>query len=233
MSMKKEFPNKNFQRIEAGHGFEISLIRSDSFEVTVDASEDGFRNIEIKQEGDKLWLMYSPSIFSLKNLLPGWYLPRATVKMPRLGGLYINGATRAKLEGFDSNGKLEIKLSGASQLEGEVKAGEAEIKAEAASEVRLKGVFKKLKLELESGSKVQMEGWTEELEAEAKGVSQIALDKMVCKQAKVKLENASQAELRVEEVLNVKLNGASELKYTGSPCFNEVEIKGSSSLSKS
>lgn len=231
--MKKEFPNKNFQRIEAGHGFELKLIQSDSFGVTVDASEDGFKNIEMKQEGDKLWLMYSPSIFSLKNLLPGWYLPKATVKMPLLTGLYINGATRANLEGFDSDGKLEICLSGASQLEGEVKAGEARIKAEAASEVKLKGVFKQLKLELESGSKVQMEGWTEELEAEAAGVSQIMLDKMVCKQARVRLENASQAEVWVEEVLNVRLNGASELKYAGCPCFSEVEIKGSSSLSKS
>ncbi len=232
MSMKKEFANKDFRRIEAGHGFEINLIRADSFEIWLDAPEDGFKNIEIKQEGDKLWLMYSPSIFSLKNLLPGWYLPRATVKMPLLGGLYVNGATRARLEGFDTDGKLEIRLSGASQLEGEVRAGEALINAEAASEIKLKGVFKKLKLELESGSKVQMEGWAEELEAEAIGVSRIALDGMVCKHAKVKLENASQAELRVEEVLNVKLNGASELKYAGSPCFNEVEIKGSSSLSK-
>jgi hypothetical protein len=67
---------------------------------------------------------------------------KATVTMPRLDGINLDGASRATVQGFDSAKGFTANLNGASHLAGEIKAGKATLAASGASTVKLKGSAK-------------------------------------------------------------------------------------------
>jgi hypothetical protein len=112
-SQKKDF--MDFTIVEVGGGFEVEILQSSSYDITITADDNMFNYIEVSKTGDTLTIGlkwgYDYQNVSLK----------AKIKMPDLYGLMFSGGTHGTAQEFSSSHDLELSLSGGSivSVEGE------------------------------------------------------------------------------------------------------------------
>ena len=203
--LTKTYDYADFTRVEVGHAFQVKFVQSDKYSISITASEDLLNHIEVSQKGETLIIRV--------NEIVSFGTRKAEITMPNLHGLNLSGASKGTIQGFSSSYDFDLDVSGASSLTGDIKAGDTQFTVSGASTA-------------------QLEGSADDMTVDASGASRIKLADFKVDNADVRLSGASSGTLKLDGRLDADLSGASRLKYVGTPTLGNVDISGSSSLSK-
>lgn len=204
----REYRLSGFTAIRAAR-FDIEIIRSDTYGVTVRADDNVIDRLAVRASGKTLVLGTKPMFWFFGPLTL-----EATVKMPALTTINLSDAATARVSDFRGVGSLDLELSGASEMRGNIEAEAISFLASGASRVRLGG----------SAGRVTIEG---------SGASKLDLEKMAVASADVELSGASRANLNVTSAIeSVMASGASRLRYLGDPKLGHIETSGAARVAR-
>ena len=205
----EELSIRDFSAIEVGGAFDVEIVRSDTYGVSITAEDDLFKNLDVSKEGDTLRIRHARHI--------GWRAqitrPKARIALPLLRELRLSGASRATINGFNSSEAFKLELSGASSVSGEITAGDAEI-------------------ELSGASRAKLAGSAKDAVIEASGANHVDFSDFSVRNAAVKLSGASHVSLKIDGRLDARLSGVSHLGLIGNPVMGNIRTSGASRLSK-
>ncbi len=239
----------DFTGVEIANTFQATIRRADRFEVSVTADDNVIEHVTVEKDGPRLrvGLEKGRSYRLRPNTL------KLEVAMPALEALDASGASRARVEGFESDRPFRAELSGASHLEGSIHAGDIEVELSGASNAKWQGSARvaqlhasgastldladfavtgdNLTVEANGASTVRLGGSARAAVLKASGASQLKLADLALDAAEVELSGASNASIQVKERLNYDVNSASHLDYRGEPTIHQAETSGASSVS--
>ena len=200
----REYDLSGFDSIRAGR-FDIEVIQSDTFSVTVRADDSVIDRLSVRTSGRELVLRTRPVWWRFGPLTL-----EATITMPTLSAIDLSEAACARVSNFRNLGDLDVVLSGASELRGDIDARSIRIDASGASRVRFGG---------RSGS----------LLIRGSGASMLDLEKLEASTAEIDLSGASHARLNVStSIESITASGASHVRYRGDPAIGRMETSGAS-----
>ena len=202
----KDYDLSNFSAVAAGSAFEVEIVRSDSYGVSVTVNESLVESLEVSVSGKTLNIALKPSIG-----LTGAATMKAQVTMPELTGLDLSGASRTTLAGFKSDNPLTTEVSGASTLRGDLTCGDASFNVSGAS-------------------KVNLNGSAQDLKVEASGASTVDLSNFASQDTVVDASGASKVVVAASGSLDVEASGASTVRYTGEPAKLKTNTSGASTV---
>jgi hypothetical protein len=128
VSEEKSFTD--FTAIEAGWGFEVEIIQSDSYSINITADDNMFDYIDISQTGDTLTIGLRWGSYQDVTL-------RAEITMPDLNELEFSGGTQGDVRGFTSSHDFSLVLSGGSTISLEGAANDLTISGSGGSRLYL------------------------------------------------------------------------------------------------
>jgi hypothetical protein len=222
----KDFDLKDFTRIEVGGAFEVDIVQSDSFKVSVIA--DDFPHIRVEKTGDTLVIKRQ----GIEWFAPFHNRPKATVGLPALNELVISGASNGKFENFQSDDSLVINLSGASHFEAkDIAVGNLDTTVTGASSLtgNVKAT-KDIKFEASGASKIDLTGMGVNFTMKVTGASRAELSKFPAQNADIEVSGASNAFTSLNGRLDANVSGASNLYWSGSPIMGDIQTSGASNL---
>ncbi len=195
----------NFTTVDVRNVFQVEIVQSDSFNITITADDNILEHINFSQDEATLKIRLASRLYTHITM-------KIEIAMPDLRGLDLGELSRVTVKGFESSPDLHIDISGASSLTGDIKAGNVIIEASGASTVTL-------------------EGSASTLTIDASDASVVNLANFPVNTASVKLSGNTRAIVNASERLDpVDLSGDSRLQYLGDPAFGEVETSGDSAI---
>lgn len=235
----EEMNFSGFTRVEVGHAFEVEIVQSASYSVSITADDNLFKYVLVSKTGETLKIELQ-SGYSYQSITM-----RAKITMPDLYELDLSGATRGTVQGFSFShnlildlsgassldmvdmsmtvGDIEFDISGASRVTGDIRiTGDADFEVSGASIVEL-GVHPKLTL-LFSQDEVSAESSVNNIAVSASGASRVELTGCLLNNADVNLSGASQGTVNLNGRLDADLSGASQLSYIGEPTMGSIDI---------
>lgn len=196
----------DFTALDIENIFDIEIVQSDSFSITITADDNVIERVKVSQDGEELKLRLEPRRFH-RHITLG-----AKITMPVLSGLELDGLSRVAVTGFKSSQDLHLDLSEASSLTGDMEAGDVVIEASDASRVTLAGSARTLTLDASDASRVDLADF-------------------LVNEASVELSGLSLATVNASERLGpVDLRGRSRLEYLGDPTLGEVDTSDDSAI---
>ncbi len=224
----REFDYSDFTRVEVGSAFEVEVVQSDSFRISVTADDNLFDYLDVSKSGEtlKIRLRFGYNYtFCTK---------RARITMPNLYGLNLSGATHGTVEGFSSSHDFILGLSGVSSLGmADMAAGDIEFELSGASNltgsITARG---NAELDLSGASSVTLSGSAEDIDINASGASHLEMENFPVNDADVSFSGASSGTINLDGTLDASLSGGSHLEYIGELTLGDLDISGGSTISK-
>jgi hypothetical protein len=200
---EKQYSMVDFDRIEMGDAFKITVIQSNLFEVTASGDRRNIEDLIVEKEGSTLIVRFDENRSRRHNT-------EIEIKMPALIAATLSGASDSRIFGFDDSASLDIRLSGASicQFDG--------------SALQIDAV-------VSGASYLYMYGDGEKLTADVSGASVLKAFHYPVKEAHVHASGASDGHITVQDNLNAIASGASVITYRGNPVVT-AEILDSSTI---
>ena len=222
----KEFNLRDFTRIEVSGAFDVEIVQSDSFVVSV--TSDDFPHIRVETVKDTLRIRRQ----GIEWLAPFHSQPKARIALPSLYEVTFSGASKGKVQNFKSSNDFAIALSGASHLEAsDISASNVSLELTGASS--LTGAIKASgtsAFEVSGASKFELTGQSNEIKLEVSGASRAELSQFPTQNADVKISGASSGTINLNGKLNANISGASNLYWLGTPVMGDIQISGASNL---
>ncbi len=204
--VSREHDVEGFDRVRFDNFFHVNLQPGDSHRVVIKADDNLMDRITVEQTRDGLRIGVERGLALIAATLT------ADIEMPVLRRIQVEGASKGDLDGFRSDGLLEIEVSGASRLEGAVEVGT-------------------LKAAITGASRLKLAGSGNGLTLRASGASSVDLSDFAVPDATVTLSGASEATVRVERNLGpIDLSGSSRLRYKGDPEIKQIKTSGASTV---
>lgn len=220
------FDFSGFTRVQAATAFDMEIIRSDEFSVSVTTNENLFDYLELERTGDTLYIQLKAGSYTLASL-------KATITMPDLFSLDVSGASEAVVSGFDFGHALTLKASGASSIElADMNSGGLELLVSGAS--RLKGYIESGNsvFNISGASTLDISGSGANLTVTGSGASSVILKDFTADNVSVNYSGATSGSVNSNGELDVLLSGASSLRYYGTPVLGDLNVSGGSSINK-
>ena len=221
----EEMNFSDFTRVEVGGTFEVEIVQSDRFSVSITADDNLFDYIQVSKHGSTLKIGVKPAVVFRSAT------HRAEITMPELLRLELSGATQGVVTGFESMEDLDIAVSGASSLDLDgIMAGNMTVDISGASQVTGEVDADDVEFDVSGASTVRLQGTAGDMELDLSGASNAELEDLPVNDADVNLSGASRAVVNVDGRLDINLSGASKLTYTGNPTIGDVDISGASTM---
>ncbi|HEY31798.1 MAG TPA: DUF2807 domain-containing protein [Dehalococcoidia bacterium] len=215
----------DFTRVEVGHAFEVEIVQSDQYSVSITADDNLFEYIRVSQQGSTLKIGVRPTVMFRSATY------RAEITMPQLCSLELSGATEGTVSGFESVEDLDIEVSGASSLDIEdMVAGDMAFDISGASTVVGEVTAGDTRFDISGASTVRLRGSADDIVLDLSGASHVEMVEFPVNSADVDFSGASSGTVHVDGRLDVELSGASSLTYLGDATLVDVDISGASSL---
>jgi hypothetical protein len=216
----------DFTWIEVGSGFDVDITQSDSYSVTITANENLFDYLEIRQSGVVLYIYLKQANYINARL-------EATITLPELRRLDLEGASRGRISGYSSTNPLSLHCSGASSLEIEaVKAGDTGFSAWSASQITGSIETADCSFDLEENSTIELTGSGNDANILALGGSSVRLADFPIINAQVHLAGVDDATITLSGRLDPWLSHASTLYYSGNPTLGRILVSDDSKMIK-
>lgn len=205
---EENFNFTDFTYVDVGAAFEVEIIQSDSFSITIIADYLFLKNklIRVTQRGETLTIYLDPRL-PLYSTSFGFIRKAKTFKakitMPILYGLRLYEGTNGFIAGFRSSNDFNLGLSNGSSLNGYIEAGD-------------------VKFDI-SSSQVTLEGSANNMTLSANGSSNLNLADFPVNNANVTLRLMSEATLNVNERLDCVLKDLSKLYFVGNPTMGNIK----------
>jgi hypothetical protein len=217
----------NFSRVEIDTGFNLEITRADSFFVSITVDKSLYEYLAIAQRGDTLHIGLKPNYTYTAASRSG------IVRLPDLRRLQLSGASAATVTGFTMTHNVDFDLTGASSLIlNPMQSGDAGFVLSGASKATGSLEMTKGNIGVSGASTLIIKGKATEIKVNASGASAVTLDELTAATASVNLSGASQAGIKVSDILDVKLEGGSKLDYSGSPKLGSINISGGSKFNQ-
>ena len=215
---------RDFDRLDVGSAFEVNVRQGDSYQVTITVDENVVPYLDVAQVGSTLRIGLKPMTTVSSVTL------RAEITMPELVGLELSGASRGRVNGFESSRDLTLGLSGAASLTADVGAGNVRIDLSGASSLDGSISGGDVHMGLSGASRVDLSGSGRNLTLGASGASHADLGGFPVQDASVEISGASTGRIDVSGRLEVGASGASHLSYRGTPTLGRIETSGASTI---
>jgi len=216
----------DFTTIKVGSGFDVDITQSDSYSVTITANENLFDYLEIRQSGEILYIHLKQANYINARL-------EATITLPELRNLRLEGASRGRISGYSSTNPLHLRAKGASFLEIEaVKAGDTTFNAWSASQITGSIETANCSFEILEDSTIELTGSGNDANILALGGSSVRLADFPIINAEVRLAGVDDATITLSGRLDVSLYRASTLYYSGNPTLGNINVSDDSRIIK-
>ncbi|MBN1190545.1 MAG: DUF2807 domain-containing protein [Dehalococcoidales bacterium] len=228
----RNFEVSGFKGVMIRFAMEAEIIRGDNYSVSVSGNETLIDNIEVFVEDNRLVLGYNLNLISL--FAAPFNRAKARITMPVLNELKIVGAARCSLQGFNSREDFILNLAGAGKIEiNDMTAGNVRWSLSGASSVSGQvAAGGNMDIKISGASRVKLAGSAGNLDLEASGASHFEMDDFPVGNARIRLIGASRGVVKLDGRLDVVLEGASNLEYSGRAVIGDVKVTGASSIKK-
>jgi len=214
-----------FNSLEVRHGFQVEIIKADHHEVTIEMDDNLVEYLEIYTENNTLHLGMKPDTIYKRATL------KAKVYMQSMDSLKGSGATCIKVsDEVVGQDKFSLKLSGASSIAGKLISENIVLEHSGASHAKLDLQAVNLGIKLSGASDFNANGMTENVVLNASGASHIKAGKLFVKKADVQLSGASGIKMAIEETVEIKATGGSDIVILGQPTVTKQKVGAASSL---
>ena len=200
---EKTFTVVDFDRLEMGDAFHITVTRGSLFEVTALGDQRNIDDLVVEKEGSTLVIRYDES----RNRR---HATKIRITMPSILSATFSGATDSRISGFADLEAFSIHLSGASTCQLEMNAASVDAILSGASHLYMYG-----------------EGQT--IDADLSGASVLKAFQYPVASAMISASGASDGNVRVSDHLDARASGASVITYRGDPAV-DAEVSGSSTV---
>lgn len=220
----REIALKDFTSIEVDCAIRLEITQSDSYHVSIWASQTLQDYVNASKSGNTLKLSLKSQSYSARPIVT------AKITMRKINRLRLGGATNAVVRGFNAEENLILNLSASSTLDVETIA--KTIKCEISGASRLSGKINvdDMDVVLSGASRLLLDGSARNLSLSAWGASKAELEDFSLQNAGINLKGASEAIISVKGKLAIDLSSGSRLTYTGNPSINTISVTGASSL---
>lgn len=227
----KNYDNSGFTNIKINGPFQVEVTPSEGYVVQVNAPDNWFDQISVKQAGDTLELS-----LNMRWTFWNWWTkttPKVAISLPSLSNLDLSGACKGSVRGFRSNRDFKISATGASSVSLDVQANFASVNSSGASQIEGQLNVKDAVINVSGASSATLNGTVDNINLQASGASRATLEALKANDARIELSGASRATATLAGKLDVFLSGASSLFYSGNPIMGQMEVTGASTLKKS
>lgn len=201
--LEKDFAFLDFDRLEMGDAFIITVEQSSIFSVKVKGDRRNINDLEVDKIGSTLRIRYNHS----ENRQYATYI---TITMPYVRGINFSGASSSTITGFNEIAEMDFTLSGASVSQLEV---ESQI----------------IHLNISGASRLTATGKATSMEATVSGASIFSAFGLETEETTIEASGASKANVLALTQLNATASGASHILYRGTPQVNS-SVSGISSI---
>jgi hypothetical protein len=202
---RKDFSIVDFDRLEMGSAFNIEVEHDNIFSIQAKGDRRNINDLEVYKSGNTLIIEFDDN----DDRRHDTYIK---ITMPRLDAVNFSGGSVSKIRDFESDGDLDLYLSGASVSQ-------------------LDSDYRKLNLVVSGASSLLMHGSGDELVAEISGASTIKAFEYPVRKATANLSGASEGKIMATDELNVTAAGASSVLYRGNPTLTS-NTSGASTVQK-
>jgi hypothetical protein len=191
-SDSRTFDVRNFDQLEMGNAFDITVRQSGQFSIFVRGDRRDIDDLEVfVDRNGKLVMRY-------RNWRLRRYDMEVDITMPVLTGVDFSGAITSTITGFGKIRNLEVALSGASKS-------------------AFDGDWERLNINVSGASNLILKGQGLSLGGDLSGASRLDAFDYPVDNADLDLSGASTARVLVGKSLKVSASGASTLRYRGNP----------------
>jgi hypothetical protein len=201
--VEKEYDVIDFDRVEIGDAFDVTIEEGNYFEITVRGDRRNLDDLIIRKEGETLVARYD----NYRNRRHDTYI---TITMPLLMSANLSGATDSRISGFYGVDNFDLYLSGASECQLDVETNNLDIILSGASILNVRGEGQNLK-------------------AQISGASDLRAFNFPVREADINVSGASDARVTVADDLHAIATGASMVVYRGNPSVS-ADASGESSV---
>ncbi len=203
---QRDYELQNFTGVNLGDALEVEIVKADEFKVIAKGEDKDINDLELRVEAGILTGNYRPGSRNHKRT-------QVQIYLPELEKADMHSATTTTIKGFfNEDDSLKLKVS-------------------SASKVTMDSELKFLELELSAASKAILSGEVKTMQTEVSGASELKAGNFSAGSCRAEVKGTSKATVKVTDHLTAKVNGASELKYTGSPDYIEKEVTSDSRIS--
>jgi hypothetical protein len=222
-----ELAHSDFTRVEIATGFDMAISRADDFYISITLDKSLYEYLTIAQRGDTLLIGLKPDYTYTASSRSG------IIRMPDLRRLVLSGGSRAAVTGFSEDHAVDFELSGGSVLQLDpMQAGDTGLTISGGSVFTGEITMKNGNFNLSGGSKLTLKGSAASIRVNASGASEVTLYEFPTPNADMVVSGASRALIKVSDLLDVNLSGASTLDYIGSPKLGGIKISGGSKMNQ-
>ena len=229
-SVTSPYDFSDFTRLDIENAFDVQVIQSGTFGVTITSSKALLDYLSVAKEGETLTIKLSPNHPFTDFVLMRKIL-KAKVTMPVLRGIALSGACKGVVTGFESANALALNISGASTLKLDgIEIGDADFDVSGASGLNGKLAAANVKFVVSGASHMELDGTADDVQLTASGASKTDLEGFVNQTATVTLSGASQATVDTRQHLDFSLTGASRFFFLSNPITGKMEVLGASTV---
>ena len=201
-----------FEGVSVNYGIEVELVKSDAYSSEASGSQKALDELDIRVEGSTLKVDFKKQT-GLSGMRRDLGDVRVRVNVPTLDHVMANGGSKVISDAQWAAGDMRIMANGGSEIALELRAQDLELNANGGSEIRL-------------------EGNTQDLKAMANGGSELILQNLKATDVEVMANGGSMVRVHADKRLQVRANGGSDVKYSGSASNVDVRQNGSSNVVK-
>lgn len=195
----------DFDRLEMGSAFQIEVEQASTFSVHVEGDRRNLNDLKVFKKGSTLIIEYDEN----ESRRHETYV---TIRMPELKSAHFSGASSSVVKGFESEGQLDLFLSGASV--GQLDAG-----------------YGKLNVVLSGSSSLRLYGLGDAIDADLSGASVLSAFDYPVRLVTMSASGASVGKITVTDELDAVASGASAITYRGNPSVS-ADASGGSTIKK-
>lgn len=206
--IESRYAYEDFTSVSVGWTCDLTVIKGDSFSVTVSVDDNIMAHVETYVSGNILYIDLERG-YNYMNMDFS-----ATVVMPEITYLEVSGASSASVTGFENGGAFKAVVSGASDADLDfISSGDLNCEVSGASSLKITSLSS-------SG----------DLDLECSGASDCDVRNAALNNGVVEVSGASAAYVNVSGSISGGVSGASTLYYSGAPVLGGINVSGASRL---
>jgi hypothetical protein len=225
----RSYDYTGFTGIDVGSALSVEVTPASTYSVAITAGEKVLDHVRVSLADNILKI-------NMEGWSVDWWfgrgMPKIKITMPVLEQINLSGSSDGTAMGFKSDKDFTVKVSGASDLETDMETGHFTAVVSGASNVKGRLTAAGSDIELSGASDIDLTGSGGDIKLHASGASSIALLYYKVNNADVDFSGASDGSLDISGRLDIKLSGASDLKYAGNPTLGNIDKSDASTLKR-
>lgn len=195
-----DFPEKSlqvetFDKIMLQGGYNVSLSQADSSSITVQASSENKKKLDIEVHDSTLYVRMKNKNISIEDT-------KLNITVSDLKKLKIEGGLNMVTKGYLKLDDLFIDIEGGANA-------------------KLKLTASRIETEAEGGVNIEFEGITNDFIIKAEGAGNIDADRLEAKNVTCEIAGIGNASVYATETLNARIEGIGKIGYRGNPSITK------------